>query len=376
MPSLLTAVRRVDARLVLAMLVLISLGFSAIYSITLSQNGQSFLLVQKQLIALFVGLVLVFLIIWSNYRWTRSFALPIYILANLLLIAVLFFGESIRGTMGWFPVFGFHFQPVEFAKLGVIVALARYFSDYRSEDFGWKNIFISGLIVGLPTALTLLQPDLGSALLLLSVWVGLLFFAGLKVKHFLVLGFLGSLSVIFAWFFLFVDYQKSRIMSFVNPGSDPMGEGYNVRQAIIAIGSGGWFGRGLGFGSQSQLKFVPESQTDFIFAVIAEEFGLLGSVLLCGAFYLLLRRIFRHAFLTRDDFTSFLLTGIGSLFLFSFLVNVGMSLGLMPVTGIALPLVSYGGSALIIALILLGIAQSVAVHDVAARSAILIENEK
>jgi rod shape determining protein RodA len=368
MYSLLAVVRRIDARLSLAALVLVSLGFSAIYSVTLSQQGQSFLLVQKQAVALVIGLVLMFVVAWSNYRWTRSFVLPIYILSNLLLVGVLFFGETIRGTTGWFSILGFHFQPVEFAKIGVIVALAKYFADYRRGDFTWKNIFVSGAIVGLPTTLTLLQPDLGSALLLLGIWVGFLFFAGLKTKHFIALGIISVAATVLAWFFLFADYQKARIMSFIDPMSDPTGQGYNVHQAIIAIGSGGWLGRGLGFGSQSQLKFVPESQTDFIFAVIAEEFGFLGALLLCLAFYFLLRRIFRHALKTRDDFTSFLLVGIGSLVFFSFFVNVGMNLGLMPVTGIALPFVSYGGSALVMIMILLGIVQSVAVHDVSSSS--------
>jgi rod shape determining protein RodA len=167
---------------------------------------------------------------------------------------------------------------------------------------------------------------------------------------------------------VFADYQKARLVSFFDPSSDPMGESYNVHQAIIAIGSGGWFGRGLGFGSQSQLRFLPESQTDFIYAVIAEEFGFVGSALLFAAFFVLIRRLLRSAFLTRDDFTAFLFIGVAVLFLFYFLVNVGMNLGLMPVTGIALPFVSYGGSALIISLIFLGLSESATVHDITVKT--------
>jgi len=350
---------------------LVSFGFAAIYSVALSQSGQDFLAVKKQLYALIIGLVIVGIIVWSNYRWTRSFAVLIYAVSCLLLLGVLFFGETIRGTTGWFSIFSFHFQPVELAKLGVIIALARYFADYRRGDFRWRHLFISGAIVGLPTCLTLLQPDLGSALLLIGIWVSLLFFAGLRFRQAATLGVVAVLCFVVAWFFVFADYQKSRVISFIDPSSDPMGEGYNVRQAIIAVGSGGWFGRGLGFGSQSQLKFVPESQTDFIFAVIAEEFGFVGVVLLFGAFYLLISRLFYRAKLTRDDFTSFLLIGIASLFLISFLVNAGMNLGLMPVTGIALPFVSYGGSALIMTLIMVGLAESVVVHDVTVKTSVL-----
>lgn len=357
-----------------ATLVLTLFGFSAIYSITLSDTGQGFLLVQKQAAALALGLLLAGLVVWSNYRWARSFALPIYLVSCLALLAVLFFGETIRGTTGWFPIFGFHFQPVELAKIGVIITLARYFADYRQSGLSWKNILLSGAIVALPTGLTLLQPDLGSALLLLGVWFFLLFFAGLKIRQAALIFLVATAVFVVAWFFLFADYQKSRFTSFLNPSNDPMGESYNARQAIIGVGSGNLFGRGLGFGSQSQLKFTPESQTDFIFAVLAEEFGFLGVLLLFGAYYLLLRRLFLRASRSRDDFTSFLLIGIASLFFISFLVNVGMNLGLLPVTGIALPFVSYGGSALIVSLVMVGLVESVAVHDVTVKQVLQERN--
>lgn len=364
------AVRRIDWPRFSAGLILVALGFSVLYSMAWAPGQDGFLLMQKQLLALAVGLGLAILIIRSNYRWTKSFALPLYLVSGLLLLLVLFFGETARGTTGWFSFFGLHFQPVEFAKLGVIVALAKYFADYRHGPFGWRHFFASAAIVGLPVFLILLQPDMGSALLLLGLWIAMLFFAGLKFKHFLFVAISGGLVGALAWFFIFADYQKARLFSFLNPSLDPMGESYNVRQAIIAIGSGGLFGRGLGFGSQSQLRFVPENQTDFIYAVIAEEFGFVGTVLLFGAFYFLIRRLLRSASLTRDDFTAFLFIGTAALFLSSFVVNVGMNLGLMPVTGIALPFVSYGGSALIISLVLLGLAESATVHDVTVKTQI------
>lgn len=370
------AIRRIDWPRFSAGLILIAFGFSALYSMSWSQGESGFLLIKKQFLALIIGLVFFFLIVRSNYRWARGFALPLYLVSCTLLVLVLFLGENIRGTTGWFSILGFHFQPVELAKLGVIVALARYFADYRHSGFNWRHFFVSAVIVGFPVFLVLLQPDLGSALLLVGVWVILLFFAGLKFKHFLVLSVSSGLTFLLAWFFVFADYQKARLTSFLNPTLDPMGEGYNVHQAIIAIGSGGFFGRGLGFGSQSQLRFVPESQTDFIYAVIAEEFGFIGTILLFGAFYLLIRRLFRSASLTRDDFTAFLFIGVAGLFLISFLVNVGMNLGIMPVTGIALPFVSYGGSALIISLILLGLAESATAHDVTVKTQILSKDRQ
>ena len=363
MRHLFASLRRIDIRIFFAVLVLVSLGFSAIYSINLSKEGQDFLLVKKQLIALTIGLVLALIIIWSNYRWTRAFSIVLYIGAILLLIAVLFFGETIRGTTGWFSLYFVHFQPVEFAKLAVIVVLAKYFSDQGRGQISWRQFLFSALLAGGPIVLTLLQPDLGSALLMAAVWLVMVFFAGLRFRQVIVLVVLSVLVFFLAWQFLLVDYQKARIVSFVDPTSDPMGEGYNVRQAIIAVGSGGLYGRGLGFGSQSQLKFIPESQTDFIFAVIAEEFGLIGVLFLFAAFYFFLRRLIWRARISSDDFTSFLLLGIAALFFVSFMVNVGMNLGLLPVTGIALPLVSYGGSSLIMSLIMVGLTESIAVHD-------------
>jgi rod shape determining protein RodA len=362
------AIRRIDWQRFSAGLILTAFGFSALYSMAWSSGQVDFSLVKKQLMAFVIGLILALILIRSNYRWAKSFSLFLYFFSCLLLLLVLFFGETIRGTTGWFSFFGFHFQPVELAKLGVIVILARYFSNHRSGGVGWRQLLISVGLVGLPTGLVLLQPDLGSALLLLGIWFGMLFFAGLKTKHFLVLLLVSAAVVALAWFLVFADYQKARLVSFFDPSSDPMGESYNVHQAIIAIGSGGWFGRGLGFGSQSQLRFLPESQTDFIYAVIAEEFGFVGSALLFAAFFVLIRRLLRSAFLTRDDFTAFLFIGVAVLFFFSFLVNVGMNLGLMPVTGIALPFVSYGGSALIISLIFLGLSESATVHDITVKT--------
>ncbi len=363
MNRLRAAFAQADWLLLFAVSVLMALGLLAIFSISLSTQGSGVPLVSKQLIAFGIGLGCFLFVSVSNYRLLKSWSWFLYALAVVLLFGVLTFGVTIRGTTGWFAIGGFHIQPVEFAKLALAVVLAKYFGDRASKEAGWKEAVISGAITAAPVALTLAQPDLGSALVLIGTWGLLLLFGGLRKRSALLMFLLFAVAAGLAWQFFLADYQQARILSFVNPESDPLGQGYNVRQAIIGIGSGGWFGRGLGFGSQSQLKFIPESQTDFIFAVVAEELGFFGVLILLGAFFLLFQRILLHASRTRDDFTSYLLLGVGSSLFLQAAVNIGMNLGLLPVTGIALPLVSYGGSSLVLTLLMLGLVHSVAVRQ-------------
>jgi rod shape determining protein RodA len=212
----------------------------------------------------------------------------------------------------------------------------------------------------------LLQPDFGSAAVLMGIWFILALFAGMPMRTLGMLILCGIVAFVFAWFVLFAPYQKARIATFLNPTEDPLGQGYNVAQAVIAIGAGGGFGRGLGFGTQSQLKFLPESQTDFIFAVIAEELGFFGVTLLLGAFAVFFLRISRLVRLSRDNFTTYLLLGVSAVVFLQVLVNVGMNLGVFPVTGLGLPFVSYGGSSLIFFLFFVGVIQSIAIRTVRA----------
>jgi rod shape determining protein RodA len=355
--------KKFDWWLAVAVCVLVCLGLTAIYSVALSQESADFLFVKKQGIALFLGVILFSAMTWSNYRQLRSFSLVLYIFGLLLLVGVLIFGNTIRGTTGWYSLFGFSFQPVELMKIIMVVVLGKYFADRARRQIGIKEILVSAILIALPVGLVLLQPDLGSALVLLSIWVVLLIFAGAKKRHLFTLLIGGAVVFVLAWSFMFADYQKARISTFLNPTADPLGQGYNVSQAVIAVGSGEWFGRGLGFGSQSQLKFLPESQTDFIFAVIAEELGFFGVLVVLGAFSILFIRIFRLIKYSGDDFTDALLVGIGTVIFFQFIVNIGMNLGLMPVTGIALPFLSYGGSSLLITMLMLGVVESVALRS-------------
>ncbi len=362
----LNQLRSLDWVVLLAIFVLILLGLSAIYSVELSFDTGLFLNIKKQIIALTIGFVLVGLFALSNYRLLSNYAFISYLSGIALLIGVLLWGQEIRGAQGWFVLGPVSFQPVEFMKVVLVISLATFFGERAKRIFGIRELFFSLAMTLLPVFLVLLQPDLGSAFVLLGIWFILTVFAGLPVRYFLVLLAVFALICILAWLFLLAPYQKARMITFVDPTYDPLGQGYNVNQAMIAIGSGGWFGRGLGFGSQSQLKFLPEAQTDFIFAVIAEELGLVGVTLVLMAFAMLFIRLFQAVRKARDNFTAYLLLGVLAILFLQLLVNVGMNLGVFPVTGIGLPFVSYGGSSVIFLMALFGIVQSI--HMSARRS--------
>ena len=354
--------RSIDWLMMLAMFVLLLFGVSSIYSVDLSFASGDFLNTKKQLIAIGIGFGFVLWFSLSNYKLLRNYSTVMYFIGILLLIGVLLFGENIRGAQGWFVFGPVSFQPVEYVKIALIVALATYFGKHSARRFNAKILLGSLFIVIIPVVLVLMQPDFGSAFILLGIWFLVILLAGLPFRYLFTLVTLGAVFFVLAWSFVFADYQKARLITFVNPTYDPLGQGYNVQQAIIAVGSGGWFGRGLGFGSQSQLKYLPESQTDFIFAVIAEELGFVGVILLFLAFILLFSRLFHYVKKTYDNFTIFLLLGIIIAIFLQLLVNVGMNLGLFPVTGIGLPFVSYGGSSMVFFMLLIGIAQSISMN--------------
>jgi rod shape determining protein RodA len=355
-------IQRFDWLLVLGVLILFVLGIAAIYSVELSREDADFLLVRKQLTAFGLGIVAMIALARSNYLFLRNWGKALYFIGALLLVAVLIFGTELNGTRGWFIIAGISFQPVEFVKIALIVQLARYFGEHASRKFSWKEIVYSGLILLIPFCLTMLQPDLGSSAILLGTLCVMMFFAGIRWIHTIVLFCATAIAGVIGWFFVFADYQKERLMVFIDPSLDPLVSGYNVAQAKIAIGSGGLFGKGLGFGSQSQLQFLPESQTDFVFSVIGEELGFIGICLLLLACILVLWRIVRAARLAKDHFTKFLLLGIFGLFSVQFIVNISVNLALLPTTGIALPFVSYGGTSLLASLVLIGIVQSITIR--------------
>ncbi|PIR75661.1 MAG: hypothetical protein CO030_00165 [Candidatus Magasanikbacteria bacterium CG_4_9_14_0_2_um_filter_42_11] len=357
--KILRLVRGYDWTLVIVILLLSAIGLAGIYSVDLSK-GDTLIYFPVQTIALVLGLFVLVLAASVHSVFYQSFSRIAYSGVLVLLIAVLFFGATIRGTTGWFRLFGFSLQPAELAKVSLILFLSWIFYRHGRQYYKWQFVFSTILIVGAYVGLILLQPDLGSALILLSIWFGLLLFSNTKKTYIALLLSLGVGAFLLGWFFLFAPYQKARLMTFLDPASDPLGAGYNVSQSVIAIGAGNIFGRGLGFGSQSQLHFLPEAQTDFIFAVIAEELGFIAVI---GVFVLYSLLIWRIILLTkrcRDDFSVFVLLGIAILFFTQVVVNIGAATGVLPVTGVTLPFLSYGGSSLVINFFFIGIALSIA----------------
>ena len=363
MYSIIQKLKKFDWILFTAIVLLIILGLSAIYSVSLSQEGESFSSFKKQVVFVVVGLVIFFFFSFLNYNFFRSYSRVIYVLTFVLLILVLIFGKNIRGTTGWFDIGGFGFQPVEMAKIALIIFLAKFFSNRYHQFKQLKHIAFSFIGTAIFVFLILLQPDMGSAMILLALWFIMLTLTGVKKIFIVFLIILIILSSVFSWMVILKDYQKERILTFVEPDRDPLGSGYNVAQSIIAVGSGKFFGRGLGFGSQSQLRFIPESQTDFVFAVIAEELGFFGVILILGLWGTVFYRLIRAARRAPNDFAMFLVLGITIVFFLHILINIGMNMGVFPVTGISLPLLSAGGSFLFVSLGILGIGESVIVRS-------------
>ncbi|MAF14154.1 MAG: rod shape-determining protein RodA [Parcubacteria group bacterium] len=346
-----------------AVFLLICFGLAAIYSVTISFEEASFLNFNKQIIFAVIGLIVLFIISFFDYRFWQDYSYLVYLAVAIILVAVLFFGTTVRGTTGWFSIFGINFQPVELAKIALIIFLAYFLSNKGALIKEPKNFIITLSGTGLFFLLVMLQPDFGSGVILFLVWLLIVVFSGASKKHLIITGLgLMALAVV-AWFFLFADYQKDRILTFVNPTSDPYGSGYHVRQAVTAVGAGGFLGRGLGFGSQSQLKFLPASQTDFIFAVIAEELGFLGVSLVFFLWGLIFWRLIRAVKIMKDNFSALFILGASAIFFSQIIINIGMNIGLVPVTGISLPFLSYGGSFLLISLVLIGIIESMIIRN-------------
>jgi len=346
-----------------AVMLLVVFGLVEIYSVALGQGSVNLLNFQKQLLFAGVGFCGLFLFSFFDAYFLKSLNRYFYALAVIILTAVLLFGSTVRGTKGWFSLAGFNLQPVEFVKLVLILFLASFFSGLATKVKTARHFFLSLLGAGLLIALALWQPDFGSAMILGAIWLLMIIIAGFNRKYYLAVGI--SVLMIFAvsWLFLFKDYQKERVMNFFNPGANAQESGYNISQAIIAVGAGGLTGKGVGFGSQSQLKFLPEAQTDFIFAVIAEELGFFGVLLILTFYGILFYRCWRILPQVKNDFGIYFLIGGAGLIFIQMFINIGMNLGIMPVVGLPLPFVSYGGSSLVSLLILVGIMENIIIKS-------------
>lgn len=287
------------------------------------------------------------------------FVLFFYTVSLLLLVATLIFGDTINGAKAWINLGVASFQPVDLMKLSLAILLAKYFSKRHIEIQNIRHIIVSFVYVLIPSAITMMQPDLGSTLVLLFIWFVIVLCSGLSKKHLFSMIGLGIVSFILAWNFAFAQYQKNRILNFLDPLRDVRGSGYNVYQAQIAIGSGGWYGKGVGFGTQSRLNFLPEYKTDFIFSAYAEEWGYFGVLILIVLYASLHFRILFIAGQTQNNFFYLIAMGIFAWIFLHTLINIGMNLALLPVTGIPLPFLSYGGTSFLMLSLAVGMIASI-----------------
>ena len=320
--------------------------------------------VQKAVLGV-VGLALAFAMAHIDYRALLGVAGPVYLLGVAALILVLLVGDFDLGARRWFEVGPIVVQPSEFMKLAAVIALAKYLSDRSDASRSLRTVVVSLAIMVIPAGLIFLEPDLGTALIFGAIWMAMVFVAGARWWH-LLLPIVAALAAFpFAWFFA-QDYMRQRFVTFLDPSSDPLGAGYNVLQARISIGSGGWLGHGLGQGSQSQLEFLRVRDTDFIFAMLGEQLGLAGTLGLLGFFTLLIVQALVIGLRARDMFGRLLAIGIAAMLFTQSFVNIGMNVGVMPVTGITLPLVSLGKNSLLVTLVAIGVLLSIHSHRAAA----------
>src|SRR3984957_12881039 len=314
----------------------------------------------KQVQFLAVGLVLMFIVSLIDYHRMLDAVHWAYGISIVSLIAVLIVGTKVLGARRWikFPG-GVHFQPSEWVKLVLIVAVARYFAGLAGGELSWSDIFKAFLMVGVPMLLVLKQPDLGTSLTYIPVLIMGLFLGGLQWKKALILVVAGLVLVVPVWAKVLKPYQKARLTTFLSPDTDPKGSGYQVKQSLIAVGDGGIWGRGATKGTQTQGDFLPIPYTDFIFAAFSEEHGFLVAVFVLLIYFLILTRLIQNAQTAADISGTFLIMGVVAVLIFQIAVNVGMVVGLMPVTGIPLPLMSYGGSSVLFSFLALGMVMNV-----------------
>ncbi len=311
----------------------------------------------KQFIWLCIALALFFissLIDWSFLKST-NIVVTLFGISVMLLSLLFIFGSVFKGAQSWFSLGFFSFQPADPIKLVVILILAKYFSRRHIEIANIRHILVSGFYVFVIFFLVFLQPDFGSAIIIFFLWLGMVLVSGISKKHLLAVFLLGLVAFGGLWFFVFKPYQKDRIKNFIHPLTDIRGTGYNAYQATIAVGSGQIFGKGIGYGTQSKLQFLPEYQTDFIFAAFAEEWGFVGVVLLFTLYGIIFWRMIKISFRGGGNFQVLFGMGLTILFLVHAIIHIGMNIGLLPVTGNTLPFMSYGGSHLLTEFLGLGI---------------------
>jgi len=355
--------RAFDLQLTIYALLLAAIGLAMAYTNSGQgslEQGSTFL---RGLMWAGIAIVVFSVAALFDYRWLRTFAWPLYALNLGLLGLTLAIGDGIGGAQRWVAIGPFQFQFSELSKVLTIVVLANYLAGRRRRLDSMWTILGAVAVIGPPAALVLMQPDLGTSLVFGSILAGTLFLSGASLRWLGVAAGLVLAAVPVLWTYVLRDYQKQRLLSFIDPSADPQGAGYQLIQSHIAVGNGGLLGTGLTNGSQAQLDFLPVQSTDFVFAILAEELGFVGGLVVFGLFVALLWRILAAAWRSRDPFGLALGAGLASMMIFQLVVNVGMVLGVMPITGIPLPLVSHGGASLVSLALGLGLLQSINVHQ-------------
>ncbi len=358
MPSLLSKIKHFDMPLLFASGLLILGGLALLYSTSVS--GGTLQIFYRQLVFIVIALACFWVFAFYNYHNLAKINRWVYVALIVSLSYLLIFGRAIRGSNRWINIGFFNLQPAEFAKLIIIVLLARWLYLKRGQINSWKSIALTFLYAIIPGILILIEPDFGSTTIVMAIWLGMLLISPMKKRYLAAFLVIGLVCAGIGWKFVLKDFQKTRVEVFINPQLDPRGRGYNVRQAVIAVGSGRLFGKGLGQGLQSQLKFLPERQTDFIFASAAEEIGFAGCIALLILYYIIAWRLIWIMRYAKDDLGYYIAAGVLCLMFTQVTINIGMNLGLLPVTGIPLPFLSYGGSSLIVLAIAMGVVQNVA----------------
>lgn len=359
-----TTISKIDYNLALVILALTLIGLINLYSATHGPNTRGVSgLFWSQLIYLVVGWLLYAGCTFVDYRIFLRLAYPLYGINLLLLVLVMIIGRTTLGAQRWLDLGFFRYQPSETMKLAMVLVMARYFhSHVKPEGHSLKELIVPAILVFIPALLVVKQPDLGTGLLLMAVISTMFLFVKIRTKVLLALGIVFCLAVPVVWKFALKEYQKNRIFTFLDANRDPRGSGYNSIQSKIAVGSGRIFGKGFRKGTQSQLEFLPERHTDFIFSVLSEEHGFIGSTTTLVLFALLFSMGVRIASQAKDKFGVLLVLGIMSILFWHMFINVGMTSGLLPIVGIPLPLISYGGSSLLTTMLSMGIVSSVSLR--------------
>ncbi len=352
--------KNIDLITIASALTLVAFGL-----ITINSFGESNGLFVKQLVSLAISLVAFFVLALFDFRFLKNSKILMMLYGGIcILLASLFiFGSVFGGARSWFNFGALAFQPVDIAKVVILLVLAKYFAKRHVQIADFSHVIVSGIYAGVIFLLVLVQPDFGSAMIVFLIWFGMVLISGLNWKHLLGLFGAGALCLLLLWNVGFADYQKQRVLTFFNPTADLQGTGYNANQARIALGSGQLIGKGVGYGSQSRLQFLPESETDFIFSAFGEEWGFMGLMIVFFLYGVIISRLSFLATRGESNFEMLFTGGVAIYFLAHFFIHVGINLGVLPVTGTTLPFMSYGGSHLLAEFSALGIVMGMRRHE-------------